>query len=183
MRATSLYILLSIILIGCKEPIIKNVIYKPNAYEEGYVLEVPIPFDYYVSVGQPDRHFDYFFIIENGDEALFISNNIYYGNQFLDNAQDTIVEEGMDDIRRYKWVNEDTIIHRYNRYWKTVYILKDQRHQNPDLFSNGGISAITYGYFNVKRKNKKIYDTLINNITNLKDTTIVVDSIAVLLDL
>ena len=101
----------------------------------------------------------------------------------MDNAQDTIVEEGMDDIRRYKWVNEDTIIHRYNRYWKTVYILKDQRHQNPDLFSNGGISAITYGYFNVKRKNKKIYDTLINNITNLKDTTIVVDSIAVLLDL
>ena len=167
---------LQLCLSGCSELTTTSVVYKPSACKQGYVLEVYSPFNCFVVRGDEHSYYGYVFCSNKIPGKFFISNDSSYGYYVRLSKSDTVVQCGRDTALRYHWPELTT--RTQGRNWKTVYVLNPERNHNDGFDEVYGNSVVTYGYVNVRKKDKKIYDRMIESVVVLKDTTIK-DSIAI----
>lgn len=168
---------LQLCLSGCSKLLTTSVVYKPSAYGQGYVIEVYTPFNCCVVMDDEHAYYAYVFCSNKIPGKFFISNDSSYGYDVRLSKSDTVVQCGRDTALRYHLPELTTRIQ--GRNWKTVYVLDPERAHNDYFDEVYGNSVVTYGYVNVRKKDKKIYDRIIESVEVLKDTTIIRDSIAI----
>lgn len=172
-----IYMVLQLCFLGCVEMKTSTVIYKPNCYRHGYSLNMYTPYNCFVVCDDEHGYYGYVFCLEAITGKFFISNDSSLGYEVRLNKRDTVVKCGRDTTLKYHWSQLTT--KKQGRYWKTIYVLNPERRTYDGFEKVYGNSIITYGYVNVRLKDKRIYDKIINSVRLLEDTTITKDSIAI----
>ena len=160
----------------------QTVIFKPNENEQGYILEIPASLtDTFVTSGLPECYCRYGFTSRDKNEMFFISND--EGARF-----DGITSETRSSTKeersttRQGYSNEEENYYKHPRFSKIVHVTTKTASQMEEDSNHLMVhySYVNYGYYNVRQKDKRMYERALKSVKILTDSTIRRDSISIL---